>query len=55
VKWPSRHRVARRDLAEQRRAHFWWAWKKNPVGTFANWNPNVSCDAFNPPPAPPDG
>jgi len=25
-----------------------WAWKDNPVGTFANWNPNVSCDAFNP-------
>ena len=30
-----------------------WAWKENPVGTFANWNPNVSCDAFNPPPDPP--
>jgi hypothetical protein len=26
-----------------------WAWKDNPVGTFSNWNPNVSCDAFNPP------
>jgi len=26
-----------------------WAWKDNPNGTFANWNPNVSCDAFNPP------
>jgi hypothetical protein len=26
-----------------------WAWKDNPVGTFTNWNPNVSCDAFNPP------
>jgi hypothetical protein len=25
-----------------------WAWKENPVGTFANWNPNVSCDGFNP-------
>ena len=25
-----------------------WAWKDNPNGTFANWNPNVSCDAFNP-------
>jgi hypothetical protein len=25
-----------------------WAWKDNPQGTFANWNPNVSCDAFNP-------
>ena len=24
-----------------------WAWKENPVGTFTNWNPNVSCDAFN--------
>jgi hypothetical protein len=24
-----------------------WAWKDNPVGTFSNWNPNVSCDAFN--------
>jgi hypothetical protein len=26
-----------------------WAWKDNPAGTFANWNPNVSCNAFNPP------
>jgi len=25
-----------------------WAWKDNPNGTFANWNPNVSCDVFNP-------
>jgi hypothetical protein len=25
-----------------------WAWKENPQGTFANWNPNVSCDGFNP-------
>ena len=25
-----------------------WAWKDNPVGTFTNWNPNVSCDTFNP-------
>jgi hypothetical protein len=24
-----------------------WAWKDNPVGTFSNWNPNVSCDAFS--------
>jgi hypothetical protein len=24
-----------------------WAWKDNPQGTFANWNPNVSCDAYN--------
>jgi hypothetical protein len=27
-----------------------WAWKENPNGTFVNWNPNVSCDGFNPPP-----
>jgi len=27
-----------------------WAWKDNPLGTFTNWNPNVSCDAFNPSP-----
>ena len=26
-----------------------WAWKDNPNGTFVNWNPDVSCDAFNPP------
>jgi hypothetical protein len=26
-----------------------WAWKDNPAGTFSNWNPNVSCDAYNPP------
>jgi hypothetical protein len=25
-----------------------WAWKDNPQGTFANWNPNVSCDAYDP-------
>ena len=28
---------------------FWelhvWAWKHNPDGTFADWNPRVSCDA----------
>ena len=24
-----------------------WAWKHNPSGTFANWNPDVSCDAYN--------
>jgi len=23
-----------------------WAWKENPSGTFVNWHPNVSCDAF---------
>jgi hypothetical protein len=27
-----------------------WAWKENPNGTFVNWNPNVSCEAFNPEP-----
>ena len=26
-----------------------WAWKNNPNGTFVNWNPDVSCDAFNAP------
>jgi hypothetical protein len=25
-----------------------WAWKDNPAGTFTNWNPDVSCNAFNP-------
>jgi hypothetical protein len=29
-----------------------WAWKNNRNGTFVNWNPDVSCDAFNPPPEP---
>ena len=24
-----------------------WAWKRNPDGTFADWNPTVSCDAFD--------
>jgi hypothetical protein len=24
-----------------------WAWKENPAGTFANWNPNVHCERFN--------
>ena len=23
-----------------------WAWKENPQGMFANWNPNVSCDDY---------
>lgn len=23
-----------------------WAWSQNPLGTFAEWNPNVSCDSF---------
>jgi hypothetical protein len=22
-----------------------WAWRRNPNGTFVDWNPNVSCDA----------
>ena len=24
-----------------------WAWKDSPTGTFVNWNPNVSCNAFS--------
>jgi hypothetical protein len=24
------------------------AWKENPNGTFVNWNPNVSCERYNP-------
>jgi hypothetical protein len=24
-----------------------WAWKENPSGTFVNWHPSVSCDAFS--------
>jgi hypothetical protein len=24
-----------------------WAWKTNPNGVFADWNPNVSCDGFS--------
>ena len=31
-----------------------WAWKDNPNGTFTNWNPAVSCDAFTPQTAPMD-
>lgn len=23
-----------------------WAWKNNPSGTFADWNPRVSCDSY---------
>lgn len=26
-----------------------WAWKGNPAGTFADMNPDVSCDAMNNP------
>jgi hypothetical protein len=29
-----------------------WAWKDNPAGTFSNWNPAVTCDAFTPQPPP---
>jgi hypothetical protein len=25
-----------------------WAWKRNPHGTFADWNPNVRCDTYTP-------
>jgi hypothetical protein len=25
-----------------------WAWRENPTGTFADMNPNVSCDAATP-------
>jgi hypothetical protein len=25
-----------------------WAWKPNPSGTFADWNPTVSCDEYAP-------
>jgi hypothetical protein len=24
-----------------------WAWKTNPNGVFADWNPNVSCEGYN--------
>jgi hypothetical protein len=24
-----------------------WAWKKNPFGTYTNWHPGVSCEAFD--------
>ena len=24
-----------------------WAWKENPNGSFTNWNPTVSCEAFS--------
>jgi hypothetical protein len=23
-----------------------WAWKTNPSGMFADWNPRVSCEEF---------
>ena len=29
-----------------------WAWKANANGTFADWNPKVSCDDFTPAAAP---
>lgn len=25
-----------------------WAWKRNPRGTFADYNPRVSCDSYSP-------
>jgi hypothetical protein len=25
-----------------------WAWKNNPNGVFADWNPGVSCERYNP-------
>jgi hypothetical protein len=25
-----------------------WAWKRNPDGTFGDWNPTVSCDDYAP-------
>lgn len=25
-----------------------WAWKRNPNGTFADWNPRVRCDSYGP-------
>jgi hypothetical protein len=25
-----------------------WAWKRNPHGTFTDWNPRVSCDTYSP-------
>jgi hypothetical protein len=25
-----------------------WAWKRNPHGTFADWNPRVRCDSYVP-------
>lgn len=25
-----------------------WAWKKNPNGSFADWNPLVSCEPYDP-------
>jgi hypothetical protein len=33
-----------------------WAWKNNPNGSFVNWHPQVSCDAFagSDPGTPPD-
>jgi hypothetical protein len=25
-----------------------WAWRDNRFGTFVDWNPDVSCDEYNP-------
>jgi hypothetical protein len=27
-----------------------WAWRRNPHGTFADWNPRVKCDTYSPGP-----
>lgn len=24
-----------------------WAWDRNPYGTFADWNPRITCDGYN--------
>lgn len=32
-----------------------WAWKQNPNGTFADWNPTVTCDEFAPDESPDAG
>ena len=32
-----------------------WAWKSNPSGTFADWNPRVSCEDYVGDAAMPDG
>jgi len=32
-----------------------WAWEANPAGTFADWNPNVSCEDFTADQAPHEG
>jgi hypothetical protein len=34
----------------QTAGHHVWAWRENPHGTFADFNPRVSCDQFTQPP-----